>query len=312
MTGKVQVLLSTYNGAQYIAEQLDSILKQTYTNIHILIRDDGSTDATLTILESYTQRYPEQITYLQAENVGVIRSFWSLIKEADTRAQYFCFCDQDDLWLPHKIADEVSALSSAIFDSPYQPHMICTATQITDENLNPQVIWPQNLRKEPSFYNALFQNIAVGTTIMLNYNAFKLFYDKEIDVNRIQMHDWWMYLTVSCLGKVYFDPKPSVYYRQHSNNVVGGESTQLQKIKKKWSSFHKHKNKKLLVQQAKEFQRIYGEQITDPQMKQQLEAFIAPRSTLMQRVRFLRQCQLYRQSTTEQLLFRFLILIGYI
>lgn len=312
MTGKVQVLLSTYNGAQYITEQLNSILEQTYTNIHILIRDDGSTDDTLQILEHYAQKYPKQINYQKRENIGVIRSFWSLIQEADITAQYFCFCDQDDIWMPHKIADEVSTLATMILDSPDQAYMVCTSTQITDKNLKPTIVWPQNLKKEPSFFNALFQNIAVGTTIMLNYDAFKLFYNKNIDLNRIQMHDWWIYLTVSCLGKVYFDPKPSVYYRQHGGNVVGGESTKLQKIKKKWNSFRKHKDKKLLVQQAKEFKRVYGDQITDPQMKQQLEAFIAPRSTLMQRIQYLRQCQLYRQSRTEQWLFRFLILVGYI
>jgi len=312
MTGKVQVLLSTYNGAPYIAEQLNSILEQTYTNIHILIRDDGSTDDTLQILEHYARKHPKQINYQKRENIGVIRSFWSLIEEADTAAQYFCFCDQDDIWMPHKIADQVNVITTRLLDSPDQPSMVCTSTQITDEHLKPTIVWPQNLKKEPSFFNALFQNIAVGTTIMLNHAAFKLFYNKDIEMNRIQMHDWWIYLTVSCLGKVYFDPKPSVYYRQHGGNVVGGESTQLQKIKKKWNSFRKHKDKKLLVQQAKEFKRVYGDQITDPQMKQQLEAFITPRSTLIQRIQYLRQCQLYRQSTTEQWLFRFLILIGYI
>lgn len=312
MTGKVQVLLSTYNGAQYIAEQLNSILEQTYTNIHILIRDDGSTDKTLSILEHYSQQYPEKIKYQKRENIGVVRSFWSLLQEADTTAQYFCFCDQDDIWMPHKILDEVTKLGAINVDSPNEPRMVFTATQITDEYLSPTVIWPQNLNKSPSFYNALFQNIAVGTTIMLDNNAFKLFYNMQTNLDLIQMHDWWTYLTVSCLGKVYFDPNPSVYYRQHSNNVVGGESTPLQKVKKKWNSFRKHKDKKLLVQQAKEFHRIYSKQITDPQMKQQLEAFIAPRLTYIQRIQYLRQCQLYRQSTTEQWLFRFLIMIGYI
>ncbi|ODP26858.1 hypothetical protein PTI45_03781 [Paenibacillus nuruki] len=310
---KMQVLLSTYNGALYIAEQLDSILQQEI-ELNILIRDDGSKDNTLNILQQYREKYPKNIHVIEGSNVGVIASFWQLMKAADPQVNYFCFCDQDDVWMPDKANRALEQLTMIENTNESIPAMIFTATQLTDSELNPTAIWPSMPEKAPSFYNGLIQNIAVGATTAFNQQARVLLLDTHspVDQSLILMHDWWMYITISCFGNIHFDPEPSIYYRQHDGNVVGGESTKLQKIKKKWNSFRKHKDKKLLVQQAKEFKRVYGDQITDPQMKQQLEAFIAPRSTLMQRIQYLRQCQLYRQSRTEQWLFRFLILVGYI
>lgn len=310
---KMQVLLSTYNGALYIAEQLDSILQQEI-ELNILIRDDGSKDNTLNILQQYREKFPKNINVIEGSNVGVIASFWQLMKVADPQVDYFCFCDQDDVWMPDKANRALEQLKMIENTNESIPAMIFTATQLTDSELNPTAIWPSMPEKAPSFYNGLIQNIAVGATTAFNQQARVLLLDTHspVDQSLILMHDWWMYITISCFGTIHFDPEPSIYYRQHDGNVVGGESTKLQKIKKKWNSFRKHKDKKLLVQQAKEFKRVYGDQITDPQMKQQLEAFIAPRSTLMQRIQYLRQCQLYRQSRTEQWLFRFLILVGYI
>lgn len=310
---KMQVLLSTYNGALYIAEQLDSILQQEI-ELKILIRDDGSKDNTLNILQQYREKYPKNIHVIEGSNVGVIASFWQLMKVADPQVDYFCFCDQDDVWMPDKANRALEQLKMIENTNESIPAMIFTATQLTDSELNPTAIWPSMPEKAPSFYNGLIQNIAVGATTAFNQQALVLLLDTHspVDQSLILMHDWWMYITISCFGTIHFDPEPSIYYRQHDGNVVGGESTKLQKIKKKWNSFRKHKDKKLLVQQAKEFKRVYGDQITDAKMKQQLEAFIAPRLTLMQRIQYLRQCQLYRQSRTEQWLFRFLILVGYI
>ncbi|ANF98431.1 glycosyltransferase family 2 protein [Paenibacillus bovis] len=316
----VQVLLSTYNGAQYIREQLDSLLNQTYGDIQILIRDDGSSDDTRSILKQYTEQYPAQISWIEGTNIGVIPSFWTLMQHADSKAAYYCFCDQDDVWMPEKVARAVAQLhrmeqptgSHHLQQKERLPAMIFTATQLTDADLNPTTVWPANLQRDVSFYNALFQNVAVGATVTINRQALFLLRESELNITRILMHDWWMYLTISCFGKVYFDPQPSIYYRQHGNNAVGGESTISQKIKKKWKSFRKHQNQQMLVEQAREFKRIYGKQMTDPQMIQQLDAFIAPRHHLLDRVRYLRQCRLYRQSAAEQNLFRFLILIGYL
>ncbi|MDN4620705.1 glycosyltransferase family 2 protein [Paenibacillus sp. PsM32] len=329
--GLLQVLLSTYNGEKYISEQLNSILSQPYQPIQILIRDDGSSDNTLLIIKQYQQDHPGRIHLIQGKNIGVVPSFWTLMQHADLSADYFCFCDQDDVWMPHKAQRSVQLLSemekenNLILDShannkirhnPFEkniPAMVCTDTQLTDGDLNPTAIWPGMPHLKPSFYNALIQNIAVGATVTFNRATLQLLMKKNVNISDIQMHDWWAYLVVSCFGKFHFEHTPSIYYRQHGGNAVGGEWTILQKIKKKWNSFLKHKgNKNLLVQQAKEFKRLYSNDIVDPEMLVQLDLFIEPRKNIISRIGYLRKSKLYRQSLMEQLLFRFLILVGYI
>ncbi len=313
----LQVLLSTYNGEAYIGEQLDSIFEQKYATIRILIRDDGSSDGTVAIIREYENRYPEQIQLIDGDNVGVVRSFWALMQHADREVDYFCFCDQDDVWMSDKAnraIQKLRELESGKTDSEITPAMICTATQLTNQQLEPTAIWPGHLAKEASFYNALIQNIAVGATMSFNRRTLELVLDEgsNTDLQCVQMHDWWIYLVVSSLGHVYFDPSPSIFYRQHENNAVGGEATAVQKMKKKWRSYRKHKHQKLLVRQASEFKRVYGGQLHDSDMIFQLDAFIAPRPTLLQRFRYLSNCTLYRQSRMENVLFRFLIISGYI
>lgn len=313
----LQVLMSTYNGEVYIEEQLNSIFEQSHDAIKVLIRDDGSKDNTVAIVRQYMMQYPDHIELIEGDNVGVVRSFWTLMQHADRKVGYFCFCDQDDVWMQDKTSRAIQKMSELEWSkqgSEQVPVMICTATQLTNEQLEPTAIWPGPLAKEPSFYNALIQNIAVGATMSFNRRTLELVLDNgmDIELNHVQMHDWWIYLIVSALGNVYFDPSPSIFYRQHSNNAVGGEATIAEKMRKKWRSYRKHKNQKLLVKQAMEFKRIYGDCIINMDMLVQLDAFIAPRRSWIERFRYLRICRLYRQSLPENLLFRFLIMNGYI
>lgn len=305
---KVQVLLSTYNGERYLAEQLDSIINQSFKNIGILIRDDGSSDSTLRIINQYVKKYPDQIEVLYGENVGVIKSFFLLLAQSDDEADYYCYCDQDDVWFHNKIERAVQYLQNK---NDQSPNMYFTNTTLTDMQLNPLKNWPSRPRKKPSFYNALIQNIAVGMTITINKKARDLLVKKEVEIHNIIMHDWWTYLCVSAFGKVYYDDSPSAYYRQHGNNVVGGESTLIERIKKKWSSFNKHKGERLLYKQAVEFNRLFGEELKG-QKKEQLKLFLFPRHNMKNKIKFLYKSKLYRQNVEEQVLFKFLILIGYV
>ncbi|WP_234973117.1 glycosyltransferase [Paenibacillus vortex] len=110
MMNKVQVLLSAYNGDQYISEQIQSILNQTHPSISILIRDDGSTDLTVDVLEQLMRIHPNNIKLIKGTNVGVVSSFFELLRAADAEADYYCFCDQDDVWLDHKVEGAITSL----------------------------------------------------------------------------------------------------------------------------------------------------------------------------------------------------------
>ncbi|MBT2763299.1 glycosyltransferase family 2 protein [Paenibacillus sp. ISL-20] len=306
---QVQVLLSSYNGEDYISDQLQSILKQSYPHISVLVRDDGSTDQTQALLKEYTIAHSDRIKVITGRNIGVVSSFFELVQQSDPHADYYCFCDQDDVWLEQKIERAVSMLSSQAY---HIPAMVFTSTELTDKDLNSLGTWPKAPLKEPSFYNALVQNIAVGATITINRAARNKFIEgNQTDPNKIIMHDWWFYLLVSGFGNVMYDKNPSILYRQHENNVVGGSNSLFNKLKQKYRSYIKYKGKHLLIKQASEFYRVYGH-LMDNEKREQLELFIALRERVREKIYFLSRSKLYRQSIIEQLLFRFLILVGYI
>ncbi|QOT09881.1 glycosyltransferase family 2 protein [Paenibacillus sp. JNUCC32] len=307
---KVQVLLSAYNGEQYISEQIQSILNQTHAAVSILIRDDGSTDKTMELLDQWVTTHPDKIKLIKGTNVGVVSSFFELLRAADAEADYYCFCDQDDVWLDHKVEHAIARLNSSIHTEV--PAMVFTSTYLTDDELNRKGAWPKPPAQEPSFFNALYENIAIGATITMNRSARNLFINSQsVDSQKVLMHDWWFYLLVSAFGTVIYDNKPSMLYRQHNNNVVGGNNSLVGKLKSKWASFKRHTGKDLLHKQASEFDRIYGSRLIGEQ-KEQLDLFLATRTRFMDRLHYARKSKLYRQSKAESLLFKFFILIGFI
>ncbi|WP_310830419.1 glycosyltransferase family 2 protein [Paenibacillus pedocola] len=303
---KVQVLMSTFNGERYIEEQLQSILHQTYYNIVILIRDDGSSDNTVPIIQKYAEMYSDKIRFIKGSNIGVVQSFIELLHLVDLDASYFCFCDQDDVWMHDKIERAVRVLQ--LCDTA---GMCFSPTMLADEHLNPIKVWPAPLQKPPHFYNALIQNIAVGATMVINKTARDLVISKTPNPKNLQMHDWWVYLCVAAFGKVYYDERPTIYYRQHNNNVIGGHRTILHKLRDKWRSFRKHSGHKLLKKQAMEFYRHYAD-LLDAEKFDQLELFIQDRKSMKDKFHFLQRSKLYRHSFLENQLFKFLILIDYV
>lgn len=307
---KVQVLISTYNGELYITEQIQSILSQRYPDITILIRDDGSNDRTVELMEVLMNLHPDKIKLIKGSNFGVVSSFFELLRAADPEVDYYCFCDQDDVWLDHKVENAIKRLNSSVHTEV--PAMVFTPTYLTDDELNPKGIWPKPPAQEPSFFNALYQNIAIGATITMNQSARKFFmYSKSVNSEKVLMHDWWFYLLISAFGTVIYDNTPSMLYRQHRNNAVGGSNSIFDKLRSKWASFKSHTGRDLLHKQASEFNRIYGPRLQGVQ-KEQLELFLAPRRRFVDRLRYARKSKLYRQSKVESLLFKFFILIGFI
>nr|WP_243896069.1 glycosyltransferase family 2 protein [Paenibacillus sp. F411] len=302
--------MSAYNGERYIQQQIESVMEQSWREVSLFIRDDGSSDGTLKVIQRLAEQYQGRITWVQGGNLGVIGSFLELLKMSDETADYYCFCDQDDVWLPHKVESAVERLESDA--DQHRPLMHFTSTTLTDDRLHEQGNWPNPPAKKLSFYNALVQNVAVGATMTLNRTARHFFVNHDQpDVRHIIMHDWWFYMMVSAFGNVYYDLKPSMLYRQHGNNVVGGTNSLFRITLNKWSSFKKHAGKKILYHQALEFYRVYGHNL-DADKKKQITWFLQSRGNWMDRVKYLKVSKLYRQSRGENLLFKILILIDYI
>ena len=241
---KVQILMSTYNGQTYLRKQIESILRQTYQNIELVIRDDGSKDETVSILREYEQQF-KNIRVIYGKNVGVNSSFFLLLEQCN--ADYIAFADQDDIWLPEKIQSAVEKLDKYNVPAVYACNKILIDGNdyITKKNNNRDI--------KPSFSNALVENICTGCTIVMNK---KIADDLKLHIPRQAiLHDWWCYLVASYLGVVVYDKNAFILYRQHGENVVGATENILKKIE--FNVKYILKNRGKLGKQLEEFQNIY-------------------------------------------------------
>lgn len=226
---KVAILLCTYNGSKYIKKQIDSIISQTVNEWVIFASDDGSTDDTLEILNEYQIKLgSERFCIIKGPGKGFAWNFISLLESSGDEFDYYAFCDQDDEWMPEKLAAGISNLNGY---SQELPSLYCSRTQLVDENNNDIGLSPL-FEKPPSFKNALIQSIAGGNTMMLNRQARKLII-KTPRYDRVISHDWWVYIIITAVGgKVFYDPIPNIKYRQHTGNIVGSNLGWLARLKR--------------------------------------------------------------------------------
>ncbi|MCD2511079.1 glycosyltransferase family 2 protein [Comamonas endophytica] len=231
---KVAILLCTYNGRRFLGEQLDSYAAQTYAHWELQVSDDGSKDGTLELLASYQARWgAEKLTLHAGPAKGFAANFLSLICRPGLEADCFAYSDQDDIWQAEKLERAVHWLQSV---PEGVPALYCGRTRLVDaggREIGLSPLFP----KPAGFANALMQNIASGNTMVLNSAARALLLEagKELPV---VAHDWWTYIVVTgCGGRVFYDPEPTLLYRQHDANVIGMNSTwgaRLDRIRMLW------------------------------------------------------------------------------
>lgn len=229
---KVAILLCTYHGELYLAEQLDSFATQTHTNWEVWASDDASVDQTLDILKSYQSAWgSEKLSIKAGPQKGFAANFLSLLCNPCIEADFYAFSDQDDVWDEKKLSAALSLLGEVPSEIPA---LYCGRTLLVDEQ-NKEIGLSPLFRRPPCFANALLQNIGGGNTMVFNRSARNLVAMAGSQLNVIS-HDWWTYMVVSgCGGKVFYDPVPHVRYRQHIKNLVGtnrGLSALLVRLKK--------------------------------------------------------------------------------
>lgn len=216
------ILLCTYNGAIFLAKQLESLEAQTYPNWVIIVSDDGSNDATMEILRQYQAKWPAgKLIIRSGPQNGFCKNFLSLACDTAIKANYYAFCDQDDVWLPPKLE---SALRNIIANqSADVPYLYCGRTKYVNENLKPCGMSPLFVFP-PSFRNALVQSIAGGNTMVFNHAAKKL--AQKVGIVDVPSHDWWLYQLITGVGgDVFYDRLPYILYRQHEFALVGGNNS---------------------------------------------------------------------------------------
>jgi len=302
----IQVLMSVYNGEKYLLDQLISLKNQKEVMLKILIRDDGSTDRSLAKMFEFARKTDIEVSIFSGPNIGVIASFFELLKTSDNNVQYYAFCDQDDVWHSDKLYRAILLMKHI---PAHIPAMYCSRTELVDDNYSHLAYWPQLPKKGPSFNNALIENIAVGCTIVINHTARDLILRELPDTSRIIMHDWWIYLCVSAFGEVVYDPEPHILYRQHNSNLIGGARGTFDKWSKKLRSFIRNYNKYLLRKQAEEFYKLYGNDLSDEKRKI-LNSFLNNNQNFYKRLMYSCTTKLYRQNSIEDLLFRIMYLFN--
>lgn len=218
----ISIVIATYNGAKFLATQLDSVLAQDYPNLEIIISDDNSKDETISILENYQQKKSAIRIIRSEQNKGYIKNFEQGCKQA--KGVFVALCDQDDRWHPEK----VSKLYAAIGDKAlvYADSVLC------NENMEPIGVNISDRVNCKDFSSPLEQAIfcrIYGHAMLIRND----FLQQIFPFPSIIPHDWWISYTATLHGGIRYIPEALAWYRQHSNNVfgaVGGKRNKAQKL----------------------------------------------------------------------------------
>ena len=218
---EVDILLAAFNGEKFIAEQLDSIINQTFKDFRIIIRDDSSDDNTPEIIQDYADKYPGIIEVIHDDIIcrHPTKNFFELMKHA--KADYIMFSDQDDFWLENKIQVTIECMKKAEKNNPGKPVLAFTGLQPADANLNAInefVPLDINAHKYKSLVSMFEENFVSGCTEMINRSLYENIGEYD---SLIIMHDWWTALYARACGVICYVPEPTMLYRQHEHNAIG-------------------------------------------------------------------------------------------
>ena len=224
----IDILMTTYNGSQFIAEQIDSILAQDHSDFRLIIRDDSSSDNTVELIRRY--KTDSRVCLLEDDlgNLGASSSFMQLIKESN--APFFMLSDQDDIWLKDKISRSLEKICSmAQRFGAHMPMLVFTDLTVTDANARPtyESFW-KHQKLDPAlsknWKKLLAQNVVTGSTIIANDSVKPLILPYPL---KEMLYDHWIAVNVAKHGRVGYLPIQTVLYRQHGTNVEGARKAGL-------------------------------------------------------------------------------------
>ncbi|MEA5084321.1 MAG: glycosyltransferase family 2 protein [Lachnospiraceae bacterium] len=267
----ISILLASYNGEKYIAQQIESVINQTYEDFILYINDDCSTDKTYEVEKKFEAKYPEKIKVTRSEkNSGSAKhNFMKMMLEH--KDDYIMLCDQDDVWLPKKIEITLEKMQQLEKNNGgRKPILVHSDLKIVDDNLN--MIAP-SFRKfmyadynKTCLNNLLIQNIVTGCTVMYNRSLGDLIKKPE---GYMVMHDWWLAIIAAAFGSIHHVNEPTILYRQHNNNSIGVRNMRSLKFIIAYMLRFK-KIKKALTDtynQAEAFYRTYSVEMNSEQKK---------------------------------------------
>lgn len=218
------VLLSAYNGGKYIQEQLQSIFNQKDIIVDILVRDDGSRDNTLSILESMSAQHPGAMNIIVGNNVGIHDSFADLIEAAPDRYDFYAFSDQDDIWDDDKLFSAIQVLNK--FNVPFY----CGCSRLVDSEgmeLNTATSNPKAFIYYMGTTHKVLSPGVQGCTMVLRKDFFS---DIQRNYPRVFGHDTWIPIVASYFYGCVYDKIPRMNYRQHNDSWTGNREKRIKQL----------------------------------------------------------------------------------
>lgn len=296
----VTILMATYNGEHYLQEQLDSLEHQECKRWKLIVGDDGSKDRTLEILFKFQQECPNSVEIIKNDppTGSAKANFMQLLVKADT--PYIMFCDQDDIWEPHKVQSTLSCMEKLETDTDI-PVLVHSDLAVLGENgiISESFFQYQNLPTTTKLSSLIIQNSVTGCTVMINQSL----QERMLQVNdykRMIMHDYWAVLIASVYGKVGFLKEHTMYYRQHSTNSVGakesGNPLYLMKRLMQGRKTYKEQMKESMIQIAC-FLETYAEKYP---IRQEMQMLLEGYASLIDRNKFYRMWFYSRYEVRKQ------------
>lgn len=296
----IAVVMSTYNGERYVEEQLESVFEQQLpngVNLDVVVRDDGSTDETLSILRGYAQK--GRIELHEGRNVGVCASFLDLLEGLPLRYDYVALCDQDDVWHADKLLRAVSVLDRF---GQTTPQLYCSEYIFCDSGLTP--IGKSQLNKSGvTFEKMLYENVCSGNTMVMNRALHDVI--RSLGHEGVYCHDWWLALIATALGELHYDTTFfSLDYRRIGSNASPTGSGFLKLLRYRIAKFVKAGELELVVHQLQALWLGVGEKL-DRAKADTLNRFLSDKRMCkaMMPIRL-------RQTISGELMLRILFLLG--
>ena len=293
----VSVLLSTYNGHQYIRELVDSVLAQKGVSVKLQVRDDGSTDDTIKILESYND---PRISIRTGRNLKPALSFLTLLRECDD-SEYYAYCDQDDYWYPYKLITAIKDLKSI-----KAPALFISTYDVCDEKLNKMFTFDMKFDEPLRLQDTLLYRAPSACNMVFNH-ALREQINKSTP-EYVRMHDFWtLIVALSHNYQIITRDVPLIKYRQHAGESVGITPTAMTRLKRLIHSSSKGNNERW--RQAKEAYDFYGKEL--PADKNDiLKSVVEYRVSFRNRVKLLKDKRFKTSSAYINILFKASVLVG--
>lgn len=293
----VSVLLSSYNGEKYINELVDSVLVQEDVNVKLQVRDDGSTDDTIKILESYND---SRISVCTGENLKPALSFLTLLNECND-SEYYAFCDQDDYWYPNKLITSINAIKDIS-----EPALFISTYDVCDEDLKVLFTYDMKFHETIRLQDVLLYRAPSACNMVFNHALRELIVKSMPSF--VRMHDFWtLIVALSHNCKIVTYNVPLIKYRQHDGEEVGITPTFKVRIIRLFKSLTKGNNERW--RQAKEALDIYGDDITEDN-RALLSTIVDYRNSFKNRLNLINDKRFRTSSKYINILFVLSVLLG--